>query len=437
MNNSTNTAASAECNSGPASLMWTLRLAYSTIFLLGTFGNAVVCLTILKRKQTQNSCNLFTFNLAFHDLILVIVYVPTQMIPLENCYNWTLGNFMCHLVYIILSISQSVSVGTLLTITADRYRAIVFPVKTRLTRKTVFVIIAMIWVASAVIALPPVFFITEDSPAPGVVYCVEIWPSETLSGAYWVSMFVIQYLCPLCAIAILAGITAYSLRKNALPAGMETCTQSEIFRKTIRRRVKQTQRITKMLVALVLLYAICMLPQHVVYTFWTRYGNLLDQESRYREKANIIANIFPIANSALNAIAYGTLNKEFKGVFKALFGCVCFKTSGRRDFFRRGMGNMMSRTEATITKTAPVKKGKRGQPLLQEWRNGGETGTSPLLGNTIKEERVKTGIQDLTGDQERKRLRVDCTNIRKTERNKVKLLDAKDRNLAQERETVL
>ena len=85
----------------------------------------------------------------------------------------------------------------------------------------------------------------------------------------------------------------------------------------------------------------------------------------------------------------------------------------------------MSRTEATITKTAPVKKGKRGQPLLQEWRNGGKTGTSPLLGNTIKEERVKTGIQDLTGDQERKRLRVDCTNIRKTERNKVKVLDAK------------
>lgn len=427
MNNS-NTSASAECNSGPAPLMWTLRMVYSTIFILGTFGNAVVCLAILKRKQTQNSCNLFTFNLAFQDLILVIVYVPTQMIALENCYYWTLGNFMCHLVYTILPISQSVSVGILLAITADRCRAIVFPVKPRLTRKTVFAIIALIWVVSAVTALPLVFFITEVPLGPGVLYCVEVWPSETLSGAYWVSMFAIQYLFPLSVIAILAGITAYSLRKNALPAGM-TNTQSQIYRKTIRRRAKQTQRITKMLLALVLLYAICMLPQHVVYTFWTRYGNL--NEKSYREQANIIANIFPIANSALNAIAYGTLNKEFKGVFKALFGCVCFKTSGRTDFFKRGMENTMSRTEA------PGKKSQRSKRLLQEWRNGQEAAMSPLLDKKIKEETESTGIQDSPAEEGRKLLRVDCSNTRKTERKKVKLFGADESNVAEEKETVL
>lgn len=350
------------------------------------------------------------------------------MIALENCYYWTLGNFMCHLVYTILPISQSVSVGILLAITADRCRAIVFPVKPRLTRKTVFAIIALIWVVSAVTALPLVFFITEVPLGPGVLYCVEVWPSETLSEAYWVSMFAIQYLFPLSVIAILAGITAYSLRKNALPAGM-TNTQSQIYRKTIRRRAKQTQRITKMLLALVLLYAICMLPQHVVYTFWTRYGNL--NEKSYREQANIIANIFPIANSALNAIAYGTLNKEFKGVFKALFGCVCFKTSGRRDFFKRGMENTMSRTEA------PGKKSQRSKRLLQEWRNGQEAAMSPLLDKKIKEETESTGIQDSPAEEGRKLLRVDCSNTRKTERKKVKLFGADESNVAEEKETVL
>ena len=44
---------------------------------------------------------------------------------------------MYHLVYIILPICQSASIGTLMAITADRFRAIVFPVKSPLTRKTV------------------------------------------------------------------------------------------------------------------------------------------------------------------------------------------------------------------------------------------------------------------------------------------------------------
>lgn len=415
-----------KCDPGPTYLMWTLRLAYSTIFILGTFGNAVVCLAILKRKRMQNSCTMFTFNLAFHDLILVILYVPTQMIAMENCYSWTLGDFMCHLVYIILPLSLSVSIGTLLAITADRYRAIVFPVKARLSKKTVILITAVIWIVSALTVLPLLFVIKVFSPMPGVQYCFEQWPSEILSEAYWVSIFVIQYLLPLCAIVVLAGITAYTLRKNSLPAAMESCAQSEMFRKTVRKRVKQTQRITNMLIALVLLYAICMLPQHVVYTFWARYGNLANES--YREQANVIANMFPIANSALNAIAYGTLNKEFKAVFKGLFSCVCFKMSGRRDLFRRNLEN-------TSVTDAPTKRSLRGQPLLQEWRNGREAMLSPVPKNKRNEVK-QSSIRDLPANQGRTRLgmgRVDC---RKLERKKFQLLVSAGKTV-EERETVL
>ena len=37
--------------------------------------------------------------------------------------------------------------------------------------------------------------------------------------------------------------------------------------------MQQGAKITKMLLALVLIYAICMLPQHAVY-FWMEYGSL-------------------------------------------------------------------------------------------------------------------------------------------------------------------
>lgn len=381
-----------ECNPGPKYLLWSLRLAYSIIWLLGTFGNAVVCLAIVKRKRLQNSCNMFTFNLAFHDLILVAVYVPTQMIAMENCHHWTLGNVMCHLAYIVLPLSLSVSIGTLLAITADRYRAIVFPIKAKLSRKPVFIVIGVIWMVSALTVLPLVFVISLVSPQRGVYYCVEEWPSDTILGVYWLAMFFIQYLFPLCAISVLAGKTACTLRKTSLEGKMETCTQSEMFRKTLRRRAKQTKRITKMLIALVLLYAICMLPQHVVYTFWGRYGELFNKS--YKEQAMIIANIFPIANSALNAIAYGTLNKEFKAVFKGLFACVCFKVNYQGELFRRNTDNSASRSDMSIMKS------KRGNPLLLKGRNGTETMTSPLPNLKLQETREQE-IQEVSYNQGR------------------------------------
>lgn len=360
MNNTT--TFDLECNSESTYIKWILRLAYSIIFILGTFGNSVVCIAILKRKGMQTSCNMFTFNLAFNDLILVIVYVPTQMIVLENCYLWTLGGFMCYLVYTILPLSLSVSIGTLLAITADRFRAIVFPVKSKLTRKTVMLVVAVIWVVSALTALPLLLILEHSSPKR---LCYEAWPTDVALEAYWVSMFVFQYLLPLCVIAVFAGITAYTLRKNSLPVGMETCAQSEVFRKTIQKRAKQTKRITNMLIALVLLYAICMLPQHAVYTFWLRYRDADNDsftETEYVLK--VIANIFPIANSALNAIAYGTLNKEFKAVFNGLFKCLCFHVTASKELFGR---------QTVSGEELPDRKTGRGpHPLLhdQEWKDG-------------------------------------------------------------------
>ena len=354
-----NTTWPSQCQAGPPYLTWTLRIVYSVIFFLGLFGNAVVCLAIVKRKQIQTSIGMFTFNLAFHDLVLVVVYVPTQMIALENCFKWTLGDFMCHLVYFILPLSLSVSIGTLLAITGDRFRVIVFPIKSKLTKTTVKLIIAAIWIVSVVIDLPLAVVSKVTSPQPNTEYCAELWPNAEYAAVYWISMFVIQYLLPLAIIAVLAGSTARSLQKNSRPAATESCERSDLFRKTMRKRVKQTQKITKMLIGLVVLYAICMLPQHVVYTFWTRYGNL--SRSRYREVLNIAANIFPIANSALNPIAYGTLNKEFKAVFRGLFSCACCRRSGRSSIFIRNVENTAYKWEVLST---------RNRPLLQKWVTG-------------------------------------------------------------------
>lgn len=305
----------------PPPMRWTLRLIFIVVFIVGIIGNSVVCAAVIRRKRMRSSNNIFTFNLALCDLLNVAIYLPTQMAAFENDQNWAVGNFMCHVVYILVPLCLCASIGTLLAITCDRYRAIAYPLKPRLSGKRVKTILAIIWLSSLVISFPLIIVAGEIRPEPGKVFCDETWPEEIYREIYWNFIFVIQYFLPLTLIAVLAVLIAIKIRQNnaiqLLPKN------SQAIAAAVRQRTKQTTKITNMLIALVILYAVCMLPQHLVF-IWLTYGNL--ESSKYRVYVLRFSNVFPMANSALNPIVYGTLNKEFKKVFKSFFNCECHKS---------------------------------------------------------------------------------------------------------------
>lgn len=305
----------------PAPMRWTLRLIFIIVFIVGVIGNSVVCVAVIRRKRMRTSNNIFTFNLALCDLLNVLIFLPTQMAAFENNHNWATGDFMCHFTYILVPLCLSASIGTLLAITSDRYRAIAYPMKPRLSGKKVKIILAIIWITSLLICFPLIFVAGEQRPAPGKVYCDEEWPKPIYAKIYWNFIFVIQYVLPLAIIVVLAVLIAVKIRQNN--AMQMLPKSSQVIAAAVRQRMKQTSKITNMLIALVILYAVCMLPQHIVF-LWFTYGNL--KGSKYFIYVLRFGNVFPMANSALNPIAYGTLNKEFKKVFKSFFNCECHKT---------------------------------------------------------------------------------------------------------------
>ena len=116
-----NTTKPMESLSEPLAMRWTLRLLYILVFLFGIVGNVVVCIAVIRRKRLRSSNNLFTFNLACADLIVVVIYVPTQMTAFENAHNWALGDTMCRIAYIIIPLCLSASVSyTHLTLPTKR-----------------------------------------------------------------------------------------------------------------------------------------------------------------------------------------------------------------------------------------------------------------------------------------------------------------------------
>lgn len=312
--NSTSSIEQMTSVSEPSPLKWTLRVLYISVFVVGITGNLVVCGAVMRRKRLRSSNNLYTFNLACADLIVVTIYVPTQMTAFENEHNWALGDTMCRIAYIIIPLCLSASIGSLLAITVNRYRAMVSPLTPKLTVRNIQLIISGIWIISLLLALPIIFVAGTETSTNGQVYCSEPgWPKDSaLDNIYWISIFVLQYITPLIVIGVLSSIAAWKLRANAL---FNRKRDSLVVTRAVRKRMQQGAKITKMLLALVLIYAICMLPQHAVY-FWMEYGNL--NQMGFKMYIFRFSNVFPMANCALNPIAYGTLNKEFGMVFKSL-----------------------------------------------------------------------------------------------------------------------
>lgn len=303
----------------PFALKIVLRLFYVMVFFVGLSGNLLVCIVVVQQRRMRTVVNYFTLNLAVSDLIVIMIYLPSQLAAYENNQNWPLGHTGCRIIYSIVPVCLTTSIATLLAISCERFRGIVFPFQPRLRLKTVHKIILLIWLVSLSTAMP-LMFVAGIKHKGNKVFCDEHWPSAASFRSYWIAMFLVQYVIPLFVMIVLYGIAGWKLRRRSLFSSHSINAAIEIARQ------RQSQKITKMLVALILLYSFCMLPQHVIY-FWSTYGNFWNW--KYSLYVFRISNLFPMANSALNSIAYGTLQADFRKAYKKFFKsyslCSCTK----------------------------------------------------------------------------------------------------------------
>ena len=308
-------------------MKWVFRILFSTILVFGILGNGAVCLAIVVKQRLRTTANFLVLNLAAADLIFVALYAPTQLSFFENNYNWEMGDAVCKLSYAVLPACLCATVETLLCIAVIRYKAVSSPfhVRVGMTEKTTAFVITVIWLTSLLIGLP-VLLVSKTAKYEDKVFCDEVWPADTpYSQVYWVSIFLIQYALPLVVIAFLSIATVVKVKQSrarVLPSSStinnEDNSIANVMNAGLRQRRRRENNMSKMLTGLVILYAICMLPQHVVF-FWLKYGDLKKLE--YSLYIFTIANIFPIANSAINPLLYGSLHKELKTGFKNCVSC--------------------------------------------------------------------------------------------------------------------
>uniref|UniRef100_A0A336MGH6 CSON000177 protein n=1 Tax=Culicoides sonorensis TaxID=179676 RepID=A0A336MGH6_CULSO len=133
-------------------------LIFGSIILGAILGNSLVIISVHKNRKLRILTNYFVCSLAAADC-LVAIFAMSFNSSVELSGRWLFGRFMCDMWNSLDVYFSTASILHLCAISVDRYFAIVRPLEYPLymTKRTVFFMLAMIWLLPALISFAPIF----------------------------------------------------------------------------------------------------------------------------------------------------------------------------------------------------------------------------------------------------------------------------------------
>ncbi|KAK3582710.1 hypothetical protein CHS0354_013063, partial [Potamilus streckersoni] len=193
-----------------------LIVLYSLTALLSIVGNVFVVLVFVRGRRSRTDLRPFLINLAVADLIMALFCMPFTFISLM-LKNWIFSKPMCPIVLFMQLLSVVGSVFTNMAIGIDRFMAVAFPLRSRLTKTRSKYVIVIIWTCAVAIGSVQ-FKVGEGVDTPvGKVECQEIWYSVEARISYTLSILVITYIIPLLILSVTYSIVGIILWKRTSP----------------------------------------------------------------------------------------------------------------------------------------------------------------------------------------------------------------------------
>ncbi|XP_035789519.1 RYamide receptor-like isoform X3 [Anopheles albimanus] len=254
------TAVAAECsNAYSAGLYFQLTsyFLYITIFVTAVIGNSIVLFIVQSNPRMRTVTNFFITNLAVGDLMMTLFCVPFTFISLFILQYWPFGLAMCRLVNYTQAVSVLVSAYTLVAISGDRYIAIMWPLRPRITKTCSKCLIGIVWIIALITAVPIALFSTLYFPTDwhvqcNVPICAEKWPSPEQDDYYTIALLTTQFVIPLVVLIFTYTRIAIVVWGKRPPGEAENSRDQ--------RMAKSKRKMIKMMVIVVIVFTICWLP---------------------------------------------------------------------------------------------------------------------------------------------------------------------------------
>ncbi|XP_052785046.1 orexin receptor type 2-like [Mya arenaria] len=310
---------------------WVLVFAYVITFVIGVFGNILVCFAVCRNKDLQTNTNIFIVNLAVADLTVILVLLPSALI-VDVTDTWLFGGAMCKISIAIGTMCITVSILTLCAISVERWYAIcqLFSFHSNIQRARIT--IAAIWAVSICVALPEFLAFTVIPYRPDTVFrtiCYPaLWEQRTMM-IFQICLLVSLYFLPLVLIACVYVHIYVVLWMTRIPdtgdIQMESVNESRQPNTEFGSRLLSRRKTVKMLVTIVVVFALCFLPNHTL--------SILTYMEKLRGIPNLrmfalISHWCTFFNSCINPIIYIFMSDKFRKEFHGTLSlcCSCGKT---------------------------------------------------------------------------------------------------------------
>ncbi|CAK1587162.1 unnamed protein product [Parnassius mnemosyne] len=309
-------------------------LIFALIFVVGVVGNGTLVAVFIRHKAMRNVPNTYILSLALADLLVIITCVPFTSI-VYTVESWPWGSTVCRVSEAAKDVSIGVSVFTLTALSADRYFAIVDPLRKlhatggsrRATRITVATAIG-IWILAGLLATPAYIgsylraFVVN--PTTQFLVCYPYPPEwgENYPKTMVLVRFLIYYSLPLAVIALFYVLMARHLVLSTqnMPGELQGT----------HRQMRARRKVALTVLAFVLVFAACFLPSHVFMMWFYYCPTAQDDYNGWWHALRIVGFCLSFLNSCVNPIALYCTSGIFRKHFNRYLLCRSPSTHGPR-----------------------------------------------------------------------------------------------------------
>ncbi|CAG0879121.1 unnamed protein product [Darwinula stevensoni] len=294
--------------------LWTLLFAGMVLVAAG--GNLIVIWIVLAHRRMRTVTNYFIVNLAVADTIVSTLNVIFSFVYMLNSH-WPFGWTYCKICQFVAVLSVAGSVFTLVAIALDRFTAIMKPLKPRMGRKATLGVIVLIWTMASIVSLPMFIFATTTTlhyqNGDMRVLCYTVWPDGASAPSYHEYIYNVVFMVVTYFLPIAVMIYTYSR------VGMELWGSQAIGEATQRQNetIHSKRKVVKMMIFIVLAFAICWLPYHVYFIVISVDPGINDLP--YIQELYLAIYWLAMSNSMYNPMIYCWRNQRFRRGFKIVF----------------------------------------------------------------------------------------------------------------------
>ncbi|XP_022083637.1 melatonin receptor type 1A-like [Acanthaster planci] len=289
----------------------------------GNIGNPLVMATILtQRKLRQNVANVFIFNLAIADFCVTsfvdLSYVLGNVIPDLLIKN----RVFCGFAAAVCIISCTCSLWSITAISINRYvcvaKSALYP--RVYTRRNTLLMAAAVWLICFLIDLPNLVGLGAhvfDAKKRGCSFDRLDHYGYTL---YFIGMGVVtpMTIVIICYIKTFLFVREHNMKIQTWQTDVGSGDGQAVAPGPAKKPIDT--RLLKTVVVIFLVFLACWTPYTIIV--------LSDLRNTYPDELYVAAIIFAHANSSMNSIVYGIMNRSFRQGYKNLIrvltrGCLC------------------------------------------------------------------------------------------------------------------